>query len=76
MWRFRSCYYSIYNESGYSVDNQAPFVPSLIQAGDTSYYEYQLPTSINTEGVYYISMKFVDADGKTLAEETVEYRLF
>ena len=74
--KIKTIRYSIYNESGYSVDNQAPFTPSLIQTDGTSYYEYQLPTSINTEGIYYISMQFVDADGKTLAEETVEYRLF
>lgn len=67
--------YSIYNESGYSVDNESNFVPFLVESGDIRYYEYQLPTSINNDGIYYISMQFLNENGTIVAEDTVEYRL-
>ena len=73
--KIKSIRYSIYNESGYSVDNQASFVPSLVQSNDTTYYEYRLPTSINADGIYYIAMQFLNENGVIIAEDTVEYRL-
>ena len=67
--------YSIYDENSFSIDNEASFVPHLAESNGTTYYEYQLPTSINSDGIYYISMQFLDDSGEILAEETVEYRL-
>ena len=67
--------YSIYNESGYSSDNEVSFNPVSQAVGDTSFFSFQLPDSIANDGLYYISMQFLDNEGVILAETTVEYRL-
>ena len=67
--------YSIYDESGFSIDNQVSFRPRLVTSGSTTYYEFQLPDIVSADGIYYISMQFLNADGALLAEDTVEYRL-
>ncbi len=66
--------YSIYNASDFSTDNQVAFTPKLITT-PTTYYEFQLPDIISIDGVYYISIQFLDNNGKILAEDTIEYRL-
>ena len=67
--------YSIYNESGYSSDNEVNFTPVSQAVGETSFFSFQLPDSISSDGLYYISMQFLDNEGVILAETTVEYRL-
>jgi hypothetical protein len=66
--------YSIYDSNDFSIDNQAVFTPRLV-TNPTTYYEFQLPDIISIDGVYYISMQFLDSNGNILAEDTVEYRL-
>ena len=64
--------YSLYNESGFSVDNEVDFITSVISSGNETYHLFQLPDLIPSRGIYYLSMQFLDEESNVLAEETVE----
>ena len=66
--------YSIYDNNGYSVDNEASFVPQPMSTGNTNYYLYSIPEAITNEGIYFISLQFFKGD-KVIDETTLEYRL-
>ncbi len=65
--------YSIYNTSGFSIDNTAEFVPTLETVGDVSFYTLTLQDNITTYGLYYIQVQFLK-DGKVISEQSLEYR--
>ena len=66
--------YSIYDNNGYSIDNEASFVPQPMSTGNTNYYLYSIPEAITNEGIYFISIQFFK-DGRVIDETTLEYRL-
>lgn len=66
--------YSIYDNNGYSVDNEASFVPQPMSTGNTNYYLYSIPEAITNEGIYFISIQFFK-DDRVIDETTLEYRL-
>ena len=70
----KSIRYSIYDNNGYSIDNEASFVPQPMSTGNTNYYLYSIPEAITNEGIYFISIQFFK-DGRVIDETTLEYRL-
>ena len=66
--------YSIYDDIGFSVDNEINFVPTKLTSNDTSYYSFELPDSITETGIYYLSIQYLDANNRILVEDTQEYR--
>lgn len=66
--------YSIYDNNGYSVDNEVDFKPQATSTGDTKYYLFSIPEVINNEGIYFISVQFFK-ENKIIDETTLEYRL-
>ena len=66
--------YSIYDDIGFSVDNEISFVPTKLTSNDTAYYSFELPDSITETGIYYLSIQYLDANNRILVEDTQEYR--
>lgn len=66
--------YSIYDNNGYSVDNEVDFKPQATSTGDTKYYLFSIPEAITNEGIYFISVQFFKGS-KIIDETTLEYRL-
>lgn len=65
--------YSIYDSTGYSIDNAIKFLPTQYHTGDSTYYQITLPDTISTNGVYYIAIQFLK-NGSVVGEESLEYR--
>ena len=66
--------YSIYHAtSGFSVDAEISFIPTLVQNEDgTYYYNFTLPSTISNNGLYYVQIQFIK-DGVVIDEKSLEY---
>ena len=64
--------YSIYGVNGYAQSNEIDFTPKKVENGSEVSYNFTLPESLPSPGIYYVEIQYI-VDNRVIKANSIEH---